>query len=339
MINKSEKQIMEKWGDYSIPLVTIRCTAYNQEKYIEKTLDGFLLQETNFPFEILVHDDASTDRTPRIIKEYSKKFPQIIRSICETENQYSKGNHTLGRIMNEKCRGKYCAICEGDDYWTSPYKLQKQISYMEENPNCLMTFHAVLYECNGKIVKNDRRFSKECDVAVSDIIEGGGYFCATPSLCVRTKEMLQFPKYRSIALVGDYPLQVMMATKGEVHYFPDIMGVYRVSSVGSWTERMQSSKNIEKYARNGIEWLEEFNRDSKRKFSDSVNEKIIDYKVILYKISNSERFTQLFFEILKLKKKKMFYSSQILKIFIYKHFPFVIKIYHIIKGKVLNERT
>lgn len=119
----------------STPLVTIRCLVYNHEPYLRQCLDGFVMQKTNFPFEAIVHDDASTDRSAEIIREYAEKYPDIIKPIFETENQYSKRNGSIRRIMNEHTRGKYVALCEGDDYWIDPYKLQKQVDFLETHPD------------------------------------------------------------------------------------------------------------------------------------------------------------------------------------------------------------
>ena len=127
---------MEQNKDIQQPLmVTIRCIAYNQEPYIRDCLEGFVMQQTNFRFEAIVHDDASTDGTAAIIKEYAEKYPDIIKPILETENQYSKHDGSLERIMNEHIHGKYVAYCEGDDYWIDPLKLQKQVDFLEEHPD------------------------------------------------------------------------------------------------------------------------------------------------------------------------------------------------------------
>ena len=107
--------------------VTIICDAFNHAPYIRNTLDHFVNQRVNFPFEILIHDDASTDGTAEIIREYAEKYPDIIKPILETENQYSKHDGSLERIMNEAATGKYVAWCEGDDCWIDPLKLQKQV--------------------------------------------------------------------------------------------------------------------------------------------------------------------------------------------------------------------
>lgn len=121
--NKEEQPLM----------VTIRCATYNHEPYIRQCLEGFVMQKTNFRFEAIVHDDASTDGTADIIREYAKKYPDIIKPILETENQYSKHDGSIRRIMNAHTRGKYVAMCEGDDYWTDPFKLQKQVDFLELN--------------------------------------------------------------------------------------------------------------------------------------------------------------------------------------------------------------
>lgn len=127
---------MEQKKEIPQPLmVTIRCCTFNQEPYIRDCLEGFVMQKTNFRFEAIVHDDASTDGTAAIIKEYAEKYPDIIKPILETENQYSKHDGSLGRIMNEHTHGKYVAYCEGDDYWIDPLKLQKQVDFLESHPD------------------------------------------------------------------------------------------------------------------------------------------------------------------------------------------------------------
>lgn len=122
------------------PLVSICCTAYNHEKYIAQTLDCFLSQRCSFDYEILIHDDASTDRTPEIIREYVQKHPDVIFPIFQQENQYSKGLSIDGTFNFPRARGKYIALCEGDDFWCDPDKLQRQIAHMEEEPSCTFCF-------------------------------------------------------------------------------------------------------------------------------------------------------------------------------------------------------
>lgn len=134
MISITQEKIMSNWKGTE-PLVSIRCITYNQAQYISNALDGFLMQETSFPFEIIVHDDASTDNTAYIIAQYEKKFPEIVKPIYEKENQYSKKDNTLNSIILPKLTGKYTAYCEGDDFWTDKKKLQMQVDFLENNPD------------------------------------------------------------------------------------------------------------------------------------------------------------------------------------------------------------
>ena len=116
-------------------LVSICCITYNHEKYIRDAIEGFLMQKTDFPFEVLIHDDASTDGTADIIREYETKYPDIIKPIYQTENQYSKGIKISATYNYPRAKGKYIALCEGDDYWIDPYKLQKQVDFLEHMKN------------------------------------------------------------------------------------------------------------------------------------------------------------------------------------------------------------
>lgn len=121
-------------------LVSVICTVYNHERYLNQTLAGIVNQETNFVFEVLVHDDASTDLSAQIIKEYEDKYPNLIKPIYQSENQHSKGKIILKEYMLTRAAGKYMAICEGDDYWIDKHKLQKQVDYMENHPSCTFCF-------------------------------------------------------------------------------------------------------------------------------------------------------------------------------------------------------
>ena len=145
MLNKTQEEITAKWKslDTEHPLVSIKCLAYNHEKYIGQTLDSFLMQETDFPFEVIVHDDASTDKTADILREYEKKYPLIVKPIYETENLYSKHDGRITRVPNAALKGKYVATCEGDDYWTNPHKLQMQADFLESHEDYFAIGHNV----------------------------------------------------------------------------------------------------------------------------------------------------------------------------------------------------
>lgn len=137
-------------------MVTVCCTTYNHESYIRQCLEGFVMQKTNFHFEAIVHDDASTDGTVAIIQEYAQKYPDIIKPIYETENQYSKKDGSLARIMNKHMHGKYVAMCEGDEYWTDPLKLQKQVDFLEQNLNYVFCCHRYkIYDENQRVFRKE----------------------------------------------------------------------------------------------------------------------------------------------------------------------------------------
>ncbi|MCF0216744.1 MAG: glycosyltransferase [Fibrobacteraceae bacterium] len=158
MLNKTQEEITAKWKsmDTEHPLVSIKCLAFNQEKYIAQTLDGFLMQETDFPFEIIVHDDASTDKTQDILREYQAKYPLILKPVYQKENQYSKRDGSLTRAANAPLKGKYIAECEGDDYWTDPQKLQRQADFLEQNPDYIAVGHNVrIVDDEGNPMKKD----------------------------------------------------------------------------------------------------------------------------------------------------------------------------------------
>ena len=116
--HREERNEMESSKKY---MVSICCLTFNHEPYIRKALDSFLMQKTTFPFEIVIHDDASTDGTADIIREYQENYPDIVHSLCQEENQYSKGISNISGVFNfPRAQGKYIAMCEGDDYWSDP---------------------------------------------------------------------------------------------------------------------------------------------------------------------------------------------------------------------------
>ena len=175
-------------------MVSIRCTAYNQEEQIRECLDGLVMQQTNFRFKAVVHDDASTDGTATIIKEYAEKYPDIIKPILETENQYSKHDGSLERIMNEAATGKYVAWCEGDDCWIDPLKLQKQVDYLESHPDCMLvhTDMEVKDVNTGEVLhgkwkkqKNFNLIQRNFGAKLIPLILAGEYSVTTLTVCAR----------------------------------------------------------------------------------------------------------------------------------------------------------
>ena len=206
-------------------LVSICCITYNHEKYIRQCLDGFVMQKTTFPFEVLVHEDASTDSTANIVKEYELKYPNLFRCVYQTENQFLKQN-TLVNILFKMAKGKYIALCEGDDYWIDPFKLQKQVNFLEGNQGCALCFHDVkILQPNGIIVED---FITNVPKAVKldqEALVVNSNFIHTPSVMFRSEYLNDMPTMDSP--VGDYLLYLWLTNFGDIGYIPESMGVYR----------------------------------------------------------------------------------------------------------------
>lgn len=223
--------------------VSVICTAYNHEKYIRKALDGFVMQETNFQFEVIVHDDASTDNTANIIREYEEKYPNIIKPIYQTENQFSQGVKIAKEFIYPRIKGKYIASCEGDDYWTDKYKLQKQYDYMESHPECAICVHqATVYNCSNGTETLATNQESNKDYSVNEIIAGGGSIFATCSAFARDFVHLERPNCFDINGVGDYQLFLFGAMSGKCHYMKDNMATYNCGTEGSWTCRVERNR-------------------------------------------------------------------------------------------------
>ena len=242
----------------NLPLVSICCLVYNHERYLRDCLDGFFFQKTDFHYEIIIHDDASTDKSADIIKEYMTKFPNVITPIFQTENQYSKGKEIIANILFPQAKGKYIAYCEGDDYWIDPYKLQKQVEYMEHHPECSLTCHASqeLYG-NGKLVKRIP-YSTDINMHFETIFNEWGDI---PSASIVFNNKLYHRethlRFAEGCPVGDGPLQIYLATIGHVHYFCNTMSIYRVNSIGSWSERNRCNKeHLKQHQYKMISWAQ-----------------------------------------------------------------------------------
>lgn len=208
-------------------LVAIWCLVYNHEPYLRECLDGFVMQKTNFRFVAIVHEDVSKDGSAAIIREYEEKYPDIFRPIYETENQWSKPDGSLGRIMGaaiDATGAKYIAMCEGDDYWTDPYKLQKQVDFMESHPDYVACFHNAVIDY-GSSRRLFNSLNENHYPTTEDIIERK-WFISTQTLLYRNLH-LQCPEWGYKVINGDYLNELLLAKEGKFYYMDDVMAVYR----------------------------------------------------------------------------------------------------------------
>jgi glycosyltransferase involved in cell wall biosynthesis len=226
-------------------LVSVICDVYNHEPYLRDCLEGFVMQQTNFQYEILIHDDASTDNSVKIIQEYVDKYPHLFKPIYQTVNQYSQGVGIWRDIQMPRANGKYIAICEGDDYWTDPWKLQKQVDFMEANPDYSICFHKVktLIQSTGElkdefIVRDMPGTSTIVDLAIGNYIH-------TPSVLYR-KSNLDQSVYQNMTpcLPGDYVMWMLLAEKGNIYKIEEFMAVYRYG-VGIWSDKASVTNSLE----------------------------------------------------------------------------------------------
>lgn len=250
------------------PLVSVYCMTYNHEKTIAQTMESIVQQKTDFTFELIVHDDASTDNTAAIVRAYAAKYPDIIRPIYQTVNQFRNCN-LIRAFIHPVSQGDYIAICEGDDFWTDPQKLQKQVACMQQDPTCTMCFHAV-QQLSPDGTLSPYRPLKETGVAdTALIIKRGGMFCPSVSLMLRRDVMDAWPAFREKADVYDYPTQLLAATMGAVWYIDDIMGVYRFASEGSWTEAHAATVDYS-HVENETAWLQLFDTYTNGKYEQAI---------------------------------------------------------------------
>ena len=228
------------------PLVVIHCITYNHEAFLKEALEGFLMQKTDFPFVAVVHDDASTDGTAAVLREYAERYPDIILPIFEEENQYSKHNQSIRRIMNSAkfaTGAKYVAMCEGDDYWTYEYKLQKQVDFLESHPDYSMCFHRaqIINQINKPDVYIRCETIEDREYNANELLEI--WTVPTASICYKTECLFVQNIGLSRIVYGDIVVILNCAKIGNIWGMSDIMSVYRIHSTSVTNETNHRTNN------------------------------------------------------------------------------------------------
>ncbi len=243
MIDRTQDEIMQNWGvdNTESPLVSVICCTYNHEKYIEEAINGFLMQETTFPFEVLINDDASTDNTIQILKKYEKKYQKIVKVFYHEKNEYSQGIDVFANVST-KANGKYIAICEGDDYWIDENKLQMQIDFLEKNSNYSMCFH------KSKI---QNELGLPCLLNCSDIEDRDynpnelfeKWIVPTASMVFKREILSVHNKEIHKPLNGDIVLVLNCAKVGKIRGIAKEMAVYRMQESGvTYNEKLHQQR-------------------------------------------------------------------------------------------------
>jgi glycosyltransferase involved in cell wall biosynthesis len=273
--------------------VSIVCNTYNQVNYVEDALKGFVFQKTNFPYEILIHDDASTDGTQDIIKKYEKKYPELIKPIYESENQYSKGVKISPQFQYPRAQGKYIAFCEGDDFWIDPLKLQKQYDAMETHPELDMCAHKskIMDATTGRIISLYAAADRNCVIPADRFIYTRGERVVDSATLFYRKSLFHHEYAFTKVHYLDYTLKIQGSLRGGILYLNDCMSVYRFLSQGSWTlKHEQDSAFWHNLSLKRKESLLMLDKETNYKFHDSVLKEIKSIEVAdIYKYGDCKQ--------------------------------------------------
>ena len=311
-------------------VVSIICATYLHEKYIRKALDSFLAQKTLFNFEILINDDASTDKTPEILREYEQKYPGLIRVIYQKENQYSKGVRVVDDILVPLARGKYLAFCEGDDYWCDENKLQKQVDFLEKNPDYTVCVHNTLffYLKNGK--REVGYGSTAGDIKLENCVMCGSQSFHYSSEVVRTGFYRNLPEFCKLTgIVEDYPNAVYFALDGKIYYMPEVMSVYVRGTEKSWTRTVIPFHETRvRFFMDIVNMLKAANEYSEYKYNDVFTEAI---EFNEYNVLQSRQDYRSLVRVKKYFKREKLIVRIIYRLFSW--FPFLIRISNFIRER------
>lgn len=224
----SEDEIMQQWSTSSAVMVSICCSTYNHAEFVADTLNGFLLQKTNFRFEILIHDDVSTDDTREILDKYKERYPRLITLVYPTVNQYSQGKRILPKLY-KIAKGDFISVCEGDDYWCSHSKINHDIEYLLNNSGCSLVFSPAMQIKNGveQFIRNKYSTEYINKVDLNWVLFAGGGAFPTCSTTFRRAIITDMPMWFFLHPTGDYPLLIQARLRGKLGYINSVLTVYR----------------------------------------------------------------------------------------------------------------
>lgn len=258
------------------PVISIICNTYNHEKYISDALDSFLMQQIKVPFEILVHDDASTDSTADIIRQYEAKYPDIVKPIYQKENQYSRGVSITAEIQIPRAKGRYVAFCEGDDYWIDPQKLQIQYDFMESHTEYSACCHAYsMVDKDRNVIKECKDFSEDCIVPMRRLLGNQLEVPHFATLFARNDALKGLRREFLGHRCNDMIIRIFCSLKGDIYYINKNMSCYRRFTEGSWTNRVAGKKEaFAKAFRESNLFLANLDKYTNGKYKKDIDESI-----------------------------------------------------------------
>ena len=223
-------------------LVSVFCLAYNHEDYIARSLDSMVCQQTDFEYEIFVHDDASTDRTAEILREYEARYPEKIHGYYETENQYyNPALHITRDLLVPLSSGEFFAFCECDDSWEDPLKLQRQVDFLRSHPDYAMCVHTAYKHIVGTDESEDKIYpanTEDRDYDAGEVIRYGAGMIATNSYMIRRKAYVDPPACFYMQDLSDYTILMYAAFQGKIHCMKEPMSRHNEGVRDSWTVRI-----------------------------------------------------------------------------------------------------
>jgi len=223
------------------PRVSVVMITYNHERFIAQAIESAVNQQTDFPYEIVIGEDCSTDGTARIVRDYQARYPTLIRALLRTRNL---GAHQNFMDTLRNARGEYIALLEGDDYWTDPRKLQKQVEFLDRHPECSTCFHPALVKCEDVQYPQPTIGSDAKDFStLEDILEVN--FVPTLSIMFRARLVATFPDWYHEMPMGDWPLLILLAQHGKLGCIREVMGTYRAHSGGIWSSRRLTQRMLD----------------------------------------------------------------------------------------------
>ena len=318
-------------------MVSVLCTAFNHENYIRQTLESFLMQKTNFRFEVLINDDCSTDGTAAIIREYEEKYPEIIRPFYQEKNLFSQGMGVIYHtVLYPAAQGRYFAYCEGDDCWTDPEKLQLQVDFMESHPEYTACVHNTqLLFCTGREENRLlREVEEDHDVGLANIIRGMESSYHTSSLLVRSEYLKNLPDYYDVgASYGflDHPMAFWFCSNGPIRFLNRTMSMYRIDSGASaWSSGVHGQyAKLCRFINGKIALLKAFKPYSPEEFYPLIEEYILRHEFELMYIEGRDMEQRKAPYSAFLKEKPFSYRCNN---FIKAYFPWIQKLYRGLKG-------
>jgi len=284
------------------PLVSVSLVAFNQGDYIREAIESCLMQKTNFAYEIIIHDDASSDETPEIIKEYAIKYPGIIIPVIQTDNKFSKGIEIIDEFVIPKARGKYIAFLEGDDYWIDPNKLQFQVDFMKSHPEVSMCFTATkTVDASNPEKFSIRRYSNsDSAVTTENVILIGGHLLDMGSVVVKKSVFDEVPDWYYSSRMWDNTIPLLSTLHGQIQFLNKVTAVYRVNTPGSYIQKnAQYLKKRKSHILTTLDLLEGFNRGTKYKYDPLIKRKtrLISVGMLLLSEPEQEIFKEYYSQL------------------------------------------